>query len=201
MIDTIGWIAAAIGACISLPQLFRLLRTDSVAGVALSTWQLSLGANLAWTSHGFVMGHVNMWLPNAVLMVWTVLILRMFRRHVGASWFRLALPGLCLAAATTAIDLLFGPVAFAAVIAVPAVVSMLAQLLALVRSPELTGVSPLFYAVNLTNQVLWVTWATFTGEQAVQIVGTVAGALWIVNITWLALRRTRLIGPIWPTAT
>lgn len=198
MVDTIGWIAAAIGACISLPQLLRLLRTNSIAGVALTTWQITLGANLAWASHGVVMGHVNMWLPNAVLVVWTVLILRMFRRHRGVPWLRLVLPGVGLAAVTTTIDLIAGPVAFAAVAAVPAVVSMVAQLMALVRSQEITGVSPVFYAVNLTNQVLWVVWASFSGEQAVLIVGSMAAALWVVNIAWLALRRTRLVGPIRP---
>lgn len=200
MVDTIGWVAAALGACITLPQLFRLLRTDSVAGVAQSTWQLSLGANLAWASHGFVVGHVNMWLPNVVLLIWTVLILRMFRRHREVTWWQLVWPGLGLATVTTLIDVFAGPVAFAAVAAVPAVVSMVAQLLALVRSPELTGVSALFYVINFTNQLLWITWAAITGEQAVLIVGTVVAVLWIVNITWLALRRTRLVGPLWPSA-
>lgn len=201
MIDAFGWIVAVLGCSISLPQLFRLVRSRTVAGVALTTWQVTLGANLAWASHGFVVDRGTIWGPNLVLAVWTLLILQMFHRHTGAPWSRLLLPGVVLAGITTAIDLAAGPVAFAVAALVPSVISMTAQLVTLVRSTELTGVSSAFLVVNVINQALWLVWSMLIGEQAMLLASSLIGALWVVNLTWFGLRRAGLVGPIRPVAT
>lgn len=196
MIVLLGWLAAIVGCCISIPQLLRILRTRNLAGISVTTWQLTFGVNLAWTAHGVIVGLANMWLPNAVLALWTLLILRTFHMVAGVGWHRLVGPGLALGMVATLIDHAVGPVAFAVAAAIPSIVSLMAQLSTLIRSADLSGVSPAFYVINMTNQAIWLVWAVLTAERAVLISGTMAGALWVVSVVWLALRRTQLIGPL-----
>lgn len=40
MIEAFGWVAAALGVASSLPQLVRILRSGTSAGVSLTLWQL-----------------------------------------------------------------------------------------------------------------------------------------------------------------
>lgn len=198
LIDAFGWFVAVLGCSISLPQLFRLVRSRTVAGVALTTWQVMLGANLAWASHGFVVDRATIWLPNLILAVWTLMILQMFHRHTATSWVRLLTPGLGLAVLTTGIDLTAGAVAFAVAVLVPSVVSLTSQLITLARSTELSGVSSSFLLINVVNQALWLVWAVLIGEQAMLLACSLLGALWVVNLAWFGLRQVGLVGPIRP---
>lgn len=198
MIDAFGWFVAVLGCSISLPQLLRLVRARTVAGVALTTWQVTLGANLAWTSHGWVIGQVTLWGPNLILAICTLFILQMFHRHTATPWVRLLLPGVTLAAITTVIDLAAGPIAFAVAAVVPSVVSMTAQLITLARSVELSGVSFTFLVINVVNQALWLVWGFLVGEQAMLLACSLIGVLWLVNLVWFSLRRIGLVGPIRP---
>ncbi|HIT77086.1 MAG TPA: hypothetical protein IAA98_16020 [Candidatus Avipropionibacterium avicola] len=196
MIVLLGWLAAIVGCCISIPQLLRIVRTRNLSGISVTTWQLTLGINLAWTAHGVIADLTNMWLPNAILALWTLLILRTFHTVAGVDWFRLLGPGVGIGVLASAIDLTVGPVGFAIAAAVPSIVSLLTQLSSLVRSSDITGASPAFYVVNVTNQGIWLVWAVLTAEHAVMISGAMAGALWVISVVWLALRRARLVGPL-----
>lgn len=196
MIVLLGWLAALVGGCISIPQLLRILRTRNLAGISVATWQLNFGVNLAWTTHGVITESATMWLSNGVLAVWTLLILRAFHVEAALSWTRRVGPGAVLGTLAASIELLLGPVAFAIAVAIPSLISMFSQLTALARSVDVSGASTPFYAVNVANQLLWLTWALLTGEAAVIITGSMAGALWTISLAWLVLRRTRIVGPI-----
>src|SRR5664279_4869115 len=82
----VGWLAAGLSCFISAPQLFRILRARTTAGVSVLAWQLALGGNLTWGVYGFTHGNPNQWIPNVALVTITLLILSLFRRHVGTSW-------------------------------------------------------------------------------------------------------------------
>ena len=64
LIDVLGWTAAAFAACVALPQVLRILRSGTTAGVSTFAWQLAISANLSWVSHGVLTAHPNVWLPN-----------------------------------------------------------------------------------------------------------------------------------------
>lgn len=55
-VDIVGWSATVLGTILGVPQLVRLLRTRSVAGLSLIAWQATLSINIGWTVHGLLIG-------------------------------------------------------------------------------------------------------------------------------------------------
>ena len=164
LIEALGWAAAAIGSLVALPQVVKLFQTGSAAGVSLTAWQATFGANIAWTVHGVLGGYANLWLPNVIFLCCSSLVLARMQRDRGIGWGRLALPGLAQAAVTIALDLLAGPVAFAVAALLPSLLAQMAQLHALFLKPNLAGVSLGYMTMNVVNQLVWVTWAALAGS-------------------------------------
>ena len=73
-IEALGWAAAAFGSLVALPQVVKLFQTGAAAGVSLSAWQASFGANIAWTVHGVLGGYTNLWVPNVIFFCCSTLI-------------------------------------------------------------------------------------------------------------------------------
>ena len=192
-VTVLGWIAAIVGAVFTLPQALRMIRTRSVAGVSLAAWQIMLGANLGWTAHGVHSGHVNLWLPNALLLLVTLRILGVFHRRAGVAWRRLVLPGLGMAAVMVALDLLVGPVSFAVAAFLPSGLAQLVQLRDLVHRVNLSGVSLVFLTVSVLNQLIWLGWSLAAGEISVTVCASAMAGLMAVNLVWCVLRRLRLV--------
>jgi uncharacterized protein with PQ loop repeat len=192
-IEALGWAAAAFGSLVALPQVVKLFQTGGAAGVSLMMWQASFGANLAWTMHGVLGGYTNLWVPNVIFLCCSTLILLQIQRDRRLGWWKLLLPGLALGGATVALDLLAGPVAFAVAALLPALLAQVAQLHTLFIRPNVGGISLGYMAMNVVNQLIWVTWAAFAGESSVILVGSTLGVLMAVNLCWAVLRRLRLV--------
>ena len=64
-VDIVGWSATVLGTILGVPQLVRLLRTRSVAGLSLIAWQATLSINIGWTVHGLLIGQYD---DNCVMM-------------------------------------------------------------------------------------------------------------------------------------
>jgi uncharacterized protein with PQ loop repeat len=193
LIDALGWAAAAIGSLVALPQVVKLFKSGGAAGVSLMMWQATFGANIAWTVHGLLGGYTNLWVPNAIFFCCTTLILLQIQRDRRLSWWKLLLPGLVLGVLTVALDLLAGPVAFAVAALLPALLAQVAQLHTLFIRPNVGGVSLGYMAMNVVNQLIWVTWAALAGESSVIMVGSTLGVLMAVNFGWAVLRRLRVV--------
>ncbi|MET0692724.1 MAG: PQ-loop domain-containing transporter [Propionibacteriaceae bacterium] len=193
LIDALGWAAAVFGSSVALPQVIRLLRTKTTAGVSLMAWQLALGANISWVSHAVITGHLNILVPNLVLLICTVTILNQLRRDRGLAVLTLVGPGLLLAVVTVALNVTLGPVAFAIAAFLPSAIAQLAQFQDLVLIPNIRGVSTPFLAMSVMNQVLWVSWATGVGEVSVMLVGSSLGTLMCLNLVWSLLRRYHVV--------
>jgi uncharacterized protein with PQ loop repeat len=194
-VDILGWIGAVTGALVALPQLVRILRTGAIAGVAPLTWQLLLGVNLAWMTHGLTTGHPNIVVSNTVYGLCTSTILILLRRHRGIRRWRLFGPGIVLGALMVAVDMFSGPVAFAVIAFIPAALSQLAQLRSLVVSRSIHGVSLWWLAYCVVNQGIWLTWSVLANEISVMIVATGLGALMMLNLILGVLRRLELVRP------
>lgn len=186
----LGWAAALLASCVALPQVVRLFRSGSSAGVSVTAWRLTLAANLSWTLHGIWSGYPNVWLPNLIFMGCSVLILVQLGRDRGLPWVLLFGPSVLLALVTFGVDVWLGPIAFAVAAGLPSVTSQLMQLHELLISPKITGVSVPFLVLNVINQTLWFTWSLFAGEQSVTLVASTLGALMAMNVLWAYLRRT-----------
>jgi len=170
VIQAIGWLAALCSATIALPQGIRLLRNGSAAGVSLLIWQTTLVASLAWTSHGLIVGLVQIALPNSILAITCIAVLSQLQKmrslSVGRVWF---LPAVCAVAAGVA-DFAFGSVAFAAIVLVPTALGLISQWKEIVKATDVLGVSVPGIVLNLACQSLWLVYAIPTGEIAVTVV-------------------------------
>jgi uncharacterized protein with PQ loop repeat len=193
LIEALGWAAAAFGSLVALPQVVKLFQSGSAAGVSLTAWQATFGANLAWTAHGVLGGYANMWVPNILFACCSTLVLVRMQRDRRIGWGRLVLPGLAQAAVAIGLDLLAGPVAFAVATLLPALLAQVAQLHTLFLKPNLAGVSLGYMTMNVVNQLVWVTWAALAGESSVLLVGSTLGVLMVLNLLWATLRRFRVV--------
>ena len=75
----------------------------------------------------------------------------------------------------------------------PALLTQVAQLHTLFIQPKVGGVSLGYMAMNVVNQLIWVTWAAFAGESSVILVGSTLGVLMAMNLSWAVLRRLRVV--------
>ena len=53
-VELIGWAAAVVGTLLGVPQVYRLARTRTVAGLSMPAWQAILALHIAWIYHGFM---------------------------------------------------------------------------------------------------------------------------------------------------
>jgi uncharacterized protein with PQ loop repeat len=194
-VQILGWIAALVGACVSLPQVIRLLRVRTTAGVSELTWQLVFGVNLAWITHGVITHHANIVVHNALFASCTSTILILVHRDRGTGLWKLFSPGILVAGLMVSVDVLAGPVAFAVTAFLPAAVSQLAQLRSLVVSHSIHGVSLMWLACNVINQAIWFTWSVLVHEVSVTLVAIGMGTLMTVNLILGTLRRLQFVRP------
>lgn len=191
-IELLGWIAAAIGMSLGLPQLVRLWRTRDTKGISLLMWQLMLSVNLGWMFHGLRIWQLNMVIANAFSLLTTVLVLRLLARDLRRRIVWLALPGVVVAAVLMLTEVVGGGGAFGAAALVPAVVAGIGQSVELVGSPQIGGVAPVYLIVATLNQGAWLSWGLLVPEVSTIIAATVTGSLALFNVIWWTLRRLGL---------
>ena len=196
LVTALGWIAALVSCCVSAPQLVRIVRANSVAGVSMLAWQLGFGSNLTWGLHGLINGNPNQWAPNVILICCTLTILGLFRRHRDVSWWVLLVPGFAVSTLTISLELVVGVVAFSAAAFIPAAISLMAQLRSTLMSNDVTGISLTNQWLGLFNQSVWLAWALLVNEASVIMVGSAALILLVANLTMATLRKSGRMGPV-----
>lgn len=188
----VGWLAAGVAMLLGVPQIVRLLRTRSTDGLSLLLWQAILSINLGWLAHGLRIGAVNMAVTNLVGLASTVTILVLIIRARGLKPVPVFLPGLLGAVALIGIDAWLGSAAFGIAAVVPAVIANAGQAVELIRSPLITGVSPLFLVGQVVNQLLWFSWALLAGDQGTKITAPATGLIALFSVLWWVLRKAGL---------
>ena len=192
-VDILGWIGAATGSLVALPQVVRILRTGATTGISSLTWRLLIGVNLAWMAHGVITHHPNIVVSNTVYALCTSTILILLWRHRGIRLWQLFVPGILLGAVMVALDAFSGPIAFAVIAFIPAALSQMAQLRSLVVSRSVHGVSLWWLAYCVLNQTIWLTWALLAHEISLIIVATGLGILMTLNLILGVLRRLNFV--------
>lgn len=191
MIEIFGWVAAAIGVASNLPQLIRILRARTSAGVSLRLWQISAATTGAWMVHGFLVQKGQMQWPNLLMSVLAlVIVVFILRDRKQAIAPQLLLP-VVLAASLTGVELLFGAMAFGFVIAVPQLYGQLTQLREMVTAPDLSGVSVGYLAIMLLVQVMWFVFGLFTFDWALIICAGAMSVVCSVNLGVYVVRHRR----------
>jgi uncharacterized protein with PQ loop repeat len=199
LVILVGWAAALVGTVLGLPQMVRLARTRNVEGLSLPAWQIILGLNIGWTSHGIILGQLNLILPNILGLVSTLPILFLMSRELGRPLLKVMLPGIVLGIGMIATDLLFGTAVYGLVALWPALFANIGQTLELVRSPRVVGVSPFFLIAGVLNQALWLWWGTLVADAGTIITATTTLGITSVNLVWWLMRQAGLRSFLVPT--
>lgn len=192
-VEVLGWIAAAMGSLVALPQVVHIVRANTTAGVSALTWQLLLGVNIAWTTHGAITHHANIVVHNLIYAVCTSTLLILLRRDRAIPLLQLFAPGILLGTLIVAVDIFAGPFAFAVTVFLPAALSQFAQLRSLVMSPSIQGVSLLWLGYNVVNMGVWLSWSLLAAEVSVTLVATAMGTLMTLNLILAVLRRLDIL--------
>lgn len=186
--DILGWVAASFGMASALPQLFRLLRTRSSAGVSVSLFQLNAGATGAWAMHGVMVGVPQMQYPNLILTVSSLAVVILVLKDRKESLFPTLLVPPLISLALFGIDLWAGALVFGFVVAAPFVVGQVAQLREMIESLDLTGLSLPFLSIAFFVQALWLTWGILYGETSITVCASLLGTLSLVNLVYYLYR-------------
>lgn len=184
-----GWVCALAGAVSALPQVLRLVRAGTSAGVSLLNWQLVCGTNLAWIVHGALIHAANIIVTNVFVGSAAAAIILMVVRDRRLPLARSMLVVAAVFAACAGVELVIGVTAFGVVIGLPQLVGGASQLRDLATSRLIAGVSLGFLALGVLVQTLWFVWALMAHDRAVLIAAGSMGVLMAVNLAVFVLRR------------
>lgn len=180
-------LAVVVALAHPVPQIVRVLRTRSVAGVSGSTTWLGCVINVAWVSYGVARGL----LPVAILsgayvvgyvVVASLLVRRGNRRGVGTG----LLAGLVLAA----LVVIGGWATLGTVLALAVVPQFLPQVVEAWTAEDLTGLAPGTYLIAVLDGVVWGGFGLVATDGPLILYGvvmcTVAVAVLIPRYRWAA---------------
>jgi uncharacterized protein with PQ loop repeat len=199
LVIMVGWVAALVGTVLGLPQMVRLARTRNIEGLSLPAWQLILGLNIGWTSHGVVLGQLNLILPNVLGLASTLPILFLMSRELDRPLPKILVPGILLGLGMIATDIIFGTAVYGMVALWPALFANVGQTLELIRSPRVAGVSPFFLIAGVLNQALWLWWGLLVNDAGTMITATSTLGITSVNLIWWLMRQLGLRSFLVPT--
>ena len=149
------------------------IRDSTSAGISLLMWQLSCAASVAWVFHGLRGDWWNITIPNALIVVTGVLIMKMVisDRHLDPvrTW---GLVG-AVAAALVAVEYLTTPALFGAAVLIPLAIGMLGQTRDLLRAPNLGGVSGVYLGLVALIQYMWLSWGIAVGDVSIVILSLI----------------------------
>jgi uncharacterized protein with PQ loop repeat len=195
----VGWAAALVGTILGLPQMIRLARTRNIEGLSLPAWQVILGLNIGWTSHGVILGQLNLVLPNVFGLASTLPILFLMSRELDRPLPKVLVPGILLGIGMIATDVIFGTAVYGMVALWPAFFANVGQTLELIRSPRVAGVSPFFLIAGVLNQALWLWWGVLVNDAGTMITATTTLGITSVNLVWWLMRQLGLRSFLVPT--
>ncbi len=187
--EIVGWAGALTALSIGIPQAIRLLRTRNTAGLSVVAWQAMLTLNMGWLVHGVLIDAPNMIVPNVVSFVVSTTVLLLLRHERQLNAWKLLAPVLLGAGAMVAVDLTVGSTWFGVTAIVVSLIANTGQGINLVREPAITGVAPGFLVIQLTNQVVWLTWGSMVGDPGTVLSSIVTGLIALFNTVWWMLRR------------
>lgn len=205
-VETLGWTAGAYSACVAMPQLARVVRSRTTAGISLLAWQSSLASNLSWTVYGLLTRHVNLWLPCLLLALsaaWMLIMVARDRRPVDDSLravgridpLRIFGAPALVVVATCLLAVTAGPLAFSAAVFVPAALAQLLQLRSLMISADISAVSLPYLLMGVIGQALWFSWGVLADDISNKLVAGCLIVLAGANLAWCLLRRFDLVRP------
>ena len=163
-------VAVVLAVTQPVPQVIRLVRTRSVAGVSGPTTWLGLTINGAWAAYGIGRGL----LPLTVLsgayvagyaVIAALLVARGRRSGIGT--------GLAAAAVLTALTLTAGWAVLGTTLALAVGIQFVPQVVEAWRSDDLSGLAPGTYVVSAVDGAVWGTYGLAVADLPLVLYGVV----------------------------
>ncbi len=190
MLEQLVTVFAVVLACTQpVPQIIRLVRTRSVAGVSGPTTWLGFAINVAWASYGIARGL----LPVAVLslayvagyVAVGVLLVRGGNR-------RGLVAGLAAGVGLAALTAVAGWVVLGTVLALAVLPQFLPQVVEAWTADDLTGLAPGTYVVGALDGVVWGGFGLLVADGPLVLYGvvmcSVAATVLVPRYRWSAGR-------------
>ncbi|AQP44199.1 SemiSWEET family sugar transporter [Tessaracoccus flavus] len=190
-IEVFGWVAAALGVSSNLPQLIRILRERTSAGVSVQLWQVTAASTAAWCVHGFLVSAPQMQWPNLLMAALSSLIVVMVLRDRGEPVLRQFLLPTAVAALLIGSNLWLGALVFGLLVAVPQLVGQFSQLRLMIGAPDLTGVSLGYLSVILLVQTMWFIFGLATVDWALIVCAGSMVVICSINLAVYLVRRAQ----------
>lgn len=80
-IEHIGWVSAALGVSMRVPQLRAVRRATSIAGVSATTWALGIASNVCWFVYGAAHGDIRVPVACVIQIALATSLLRAIARR------------------------------------------------------------------------------------------------------------------------
>ncbi|MBK9433804.1 MAG: hypothetical protein IPN52_01295 [Micrococcales bacterium] len=157
-----GYAGAALMTAMSLPQIARIVRDRSAAGVSLLTWTLFVLAGTGWLSYGLILQAPAIIVGNLTFISTTVTVVVLLLRRQ-RSWPLLSaslVPLLAVALAVAALTRLPGAVAssLGVLLGIATTVPQLVESIGRRRAGLVSEVSLAALFMLLAGQALWLTY-------------------------------------------
>lgn len=188
MIVLLEIVAVALNIFFVWPQTIRVLRTKSLAGISAISWTLSVILFVVWGTYAIQEHYWSLLIANASCLVGATILL--------VAGVRFGWPKRTLAAAaagvTAAIVLsLLSSIVLVAIMTVSGAALRLPQIVKLLRSQDVTGVSATTWLLSTATAATWLVISTSrhaTGAMIANIAALVMGLVLLALLWW---RRTK----------
>jgi len=178
--------AVAANTVFVWPQAWRLFRDRSAAGVSPGTWTISVVLFSVWSAYAASIGFWALLGANVSCLVAAVLVMYAGTRSGWSRWWAaLGAAGVTLAAAAG----FLAPVLLAVVMTGAGVALRIPQLLLLVRSKSVAGVSATTWLLSGATAACWLVVSASRGATAVIVANSTALAATLVLLGVLCARR------------
>jgi uncharacterized protein with PQ loop repeat len=180
--------ALAIAANIAFvwPQAVRLLRSGDLAGVSPGTWTISIVLFSVWSAFAISTEYWALLVANASCLAAATLIMAAGTRSGWpARWAVLGVVGV----GSAALAGVFAPVVLAVVMTGAGVALRIPQLLMLLRTSSVEGVSATTWLLGAATAACWLIVSLSKGATAVVIANSTALAATLLLLAVLAVRK------------
>lgn len=161
-------VAVVLALTQPVPQVVRLLRTRSVAGVSAATTWLGLVINVAWGVYGIARGLLPVAVLSSAYVVGYAVVAALLVANGKRSGMAHAAAAACGFAALTAVA---GWVALGSALALSVGVQFVPQVVEAWRSTDLSGLAAGTYLVCLVDGVVWGGYGLVVGDVPLVLYG------------------------------
>lgn len=194
----VGWVATAMGWFLTLVQLRRAWRV-STDGIALSTWLTFIFATIFWAWYGLaVHDPVVLWSSIVIFPIQFLIIVRIERK---GEWRTLVGAGAFVLLTCGVPTMIWGWSAGCYGAGVLMVLNRWPQVIKLIRSSEVEGVSVASWSIGMVSLALWVLYYSEHNKWAPLIASggaAVGNAVIVVLATWRHRQHRRRLALLTP---